>query len=146
MHKKLASKNLLIDLVDIKQISLPDGDVMHVLKKSEDSFSKFGEVYFSWIKKNKIKGWKKQQLNTMNLVVPIGMVKFVFFKNKIHNGVFSIIIGEKNYKRITVPPNMWYGFKNMASKDSLILNFIDHEHDSNSVDNKNLEYFDYNWD
>ena len=64
MHKKLTSKNLLIDLVDIKQISLPDGDVMHVLKKSEGSFSKFGEVYFSWIKKNKIKGWKKQQLNT----------------------------------------------------------------------------------
>ena len=29
------------------------------------------------------------------------------------------------------------------NKDSLILS---HEHDSNSVDNKNLENFDYNWD
>ena len=145
MYKKLTKEELLISVIDMKNIHLNDGNVMHFLKKNDKSFRGFGEVYFSWILKNKIKGWKKQKKNTMNLIVPVGKVKFVFFKDEILRGFFSIIIGENNYKRITVPPNLWYGFKNLDKKKSLIVNLVDNEHNPTDIENKALNSLNFDW-
>ena len=146
MYKNLTNKELFIRVTDMKNIYLKDGNVLHYLKRKDKSFNQFGEVYFSWILENKVKGWKKQKKNTMNLIVPVGSVRFVFFKDKISDGIFSIIIGENNYKRITVPPNLWYGFKNMSNKKSLIANLIDNEHDPNDFETKDLGLINFNWD
>ena len=66
----------------LKKIATPGGDIMHFLKSSSNGYRKFGEVYFSWINENAIKAWKKHNKMTLNLVVPIGKVKFVFHDNK----------------------------------------------------------------
>ena len=69
-----------IILTDLKKISTNGGNVLHYLKSTDEGFNKFGEVYFSWINKNSIKAWKKHTKMTLNLVVPLGKVKFVFQK------------------------------------------------------------------
>ena len=38
-----------VSLTPIKIITNPKGDVMHALKRTDDSFSEFGEAYFSTI-------------------------------------------------------------------------------------------------
>ena len=67
---------------------------MHALKASEKEFNGFQEAYFSIIKKDKIKAWKKHLKMTMNLIVPIGSVMFVFYDEKGEN-FKTIEIGEK---------------------------------------------------
>ena len=62
----------------LKRIPTVGGDVMHGLKKSDNGFNGFGEVYFSWVEQGAIKAWKCHQRMTMNLVVPKGEVSFVF--------------------------------------------------------------------
>ena len=62
----------------LKQITLEAGDVYHVLKSSEAEFNGFKEAYFSQIKKNKIKAWKRHLKMTMNLVIPIGKFNLIF--------------------------------------------------------------------
>ena len=65
-------------VTSLKQIQATGGDVMHVLKASDSEFNGFGEVYFSWVKRGAIKAWKYHQRMTLNLVVPIGEIHFVF--------------------------------------------------------------------
>ena len=68
--------NILV--IPLKQIPTDGGNVMHALKKSDTGFNDFGEVYFSWIEHGVIKAWKYHQRMTLNLIVPVGGVNFVF--------------------------------------------------------------------
>ena len=68
-----------IILTPLKIISNPKGDIFKVIKKNDAGFVSFGEVYFSTVNKNEIKGWKKHRKMTLNIVVPIGEIKFVIF-------------------------------------------------------------------
>ena len=69
-------------LTDLKMIHHSQGDIYHAMKKSDEGFEGFGEAYFSTIKKNEVKGWKKHQEMTMNIIVPIGEVTFVLFDDR----------------------------------------------------------------
>ena len=68
-----------IILTPLNQIHHPKGDIYHAMKKSDDGFDGFGEAYFSTVHKNDIKGWKKHRDMTLNLLVPIGEIKFVVY-------------------------------------------------------------------
>ena len=46
-------------LTPLKKIDHPKGDIYHAMKKSDHGYNGFGEVYFSTINKDDIKGWKK---------------------------------------------------------------------------------------
>ena len=48
-------------LTPLEKIHHPKGEILKAIKKSDSSFSEFGEVYFSLIKKREIKGWKKHK-------------------------------------------------------------------------------------
>ena len=56
------------------------GDVIKYISKKSKYYKKFGEIYFSEIKKNKIKGWIKHTRNTCIICVPSGKVKFFTVK------------------------------------------------------------------
>lgn len=132
-------------LTELKKIKVEGGDVLHGLKKSESSYVNFGEAYFSIINEGCIKAWKKHNKMTLNLVVPIGTIKFAFLIDPV-NGVFQTEeIGENRYMRITIPPGIWFGFKGIGSGSNLLMNIADIEHDPEEVDRReNLDII-YNW-
>ena len=121
------------------------GDVMHALKNSDNGFNGFGEVYFSWAERGTIKAWKCHQHMTMNLVVPIGEVNFVFHIKDQKNNFRFENIGEKKYVRLTVPPGIWFGFQGRGSGRSLIMNLADMAHDPDEVLRNSASQFSYNW-
>ena len=126
----------------LKKIHLEDGDVLHALKDSEDEFQGFKEAYFSTIKSNRIKAWKRHLNMTMNLIIPIGKVQFNFYDdNKIL--LNKTIVGEDNYCRITVPPMVWFGFKGLSSYTSYILNISDVPHDPLEVEREPLSFLNF---
>jgi len=139
----LALKN--ISLTPLKEIKTKGGNILHALKKSESDFKSFGEVYFSWINYGAIKAWKKHTKMTMNLAVPVGKVKFVFF-DEINDEYRIEEIGAGSYQRINVPPGLWFGFEGQDSQPSLILNIADLEHEPNEVVRKNLSEISFEWD
>ena len=77
-------KNLLdkIKVTPLKIIKMSTGNIMRVLKKNELNNRIFGEAYFSKIKSGKVRAWKYHLKMTLNLVVPHGKVKFVFYSQK----------------------------------------------------------------
>ena len=129
----------------LKRIPTDGGDVMHALKNSDNGFNGFGEVYFSWVKKGAIKAWKCHQRMTLNLVVPLGEVCFVFHLTEEKDEFRTEKLGNDSYSRLTIPPGIWFGFHGIASGSSLLMNVADMEHDSNEVLNKPISGFSYNW-
>lgn len=136
-----------IQVISQRRIETPGGDVLHGLKAGEKSFVGFGEIYFSWINKNSIKAWKLHTRMTMNLIVSLGNVRFVFgLKNSDGNFEFRIEeIGIDNYARITVPPGIWFGFKGLAASQSLITNIANIPHDETEVERLSKSKINYEW-
>ena len=137
------SQNEIIEK-KLKTIATDGGKVMHALRASEKLIKNLGEVYFSSVSKDVIRAWKLHNEMTLNLIVPIGMVKFVFyFENK--KKFSEYIIGEDNYCRLTVPPKIWFGFQGLKYSKNLIMNIADLEHDPKEVEKKQIDYIDYEW-
>ena len=139
-------KNILntIKVKQLKIIKLSDGNIMHVLKRKELKKWSFGEAYFSKIKFGKIKAWKYHKKMTLNLVVPLGRVKFVFYFPE-DQRFKAVEIGEKKYARLTVPPKIWFGFKGMSKSESIILNLVNFNHSQKEILRKKKNKIKFNW-
>ena len=132
-----------IIITPLRIIYTPKGEVLHALKKSENSFFGFGEAYFSIVRKGEIKGWKKHKKMILNLVVPIGEIQFVIY-NEFSNKFFQIKLSQKNYKRLTIKPNLWFAFKGL-DEYNMLLNIANIEHDPKESINKKLNDIKFNW-
>ena len=128
----------------LKRIPVPGGDVLHALKCTDEGFKNFGEAYFSMVEFGAIKAWKMHTQMTLNLIVPIGEVRFVFRADDDNSGREELI-GVANYSRLTVPPGIWFGIQGLAAPFSVILNVADIPHDPAEVVNKSLEAFACDW-
>lgn len=134
-----------IGIMPLKRIKTEGGDVLHGLKSTELDYQGFGEVYFSLVEKNAIKAWKRHTKMTMNLVVPVGLVKFVFFDENSKKFI-THEIGEKNYVRISVPPYLWFGFQGLDSNPSLVTNISNIPHDPEEVERLLPSEIKYTWE
>lgn len=138
-------------ITPLKKIETQGGDVLHAIKESDNGFFGFGEAYFSRIDSKVIKGWKRHRKMTMNLIVPIGRVRFVIYDNRDESKSIQkfhevILDSEDKYNRLTVPPLLWVAFQGLCSSSSCILNVANIEHSSEEVDRKDLAEIKYNWE
>ena len=115
-----------IKTIKLEIIKNNKGDILKYLTSKNSFFRKFGEIYFTEIKKNKIKGWNYHKKNWSLFAVPYGKVKFTFAKN-ISGKKKIITIGKKNYSIIVVPPCTWFNFTSI-DKFSLIVNTLNNMH------------------
>ena len=120
-----------IKIIKLKISTNPKGDVLKYLTRKNKDFKKFGEVYFTEIKKNKVKGWNFHKKCWCLLAVPYGKVKFTFAEN-INSKKKTIIIGKKNYSLIVVPPRIWFNFMSIK-KISLVVNTLNQIHNKNET-------------
>ena len=134
----------------LKIIEVEKGNVFHALKSNESDFNGFGEAYFSSVIFKDIKAWKKHKNMTLNLIVIIGLIKFVLYDDRENSSkspqISQFIIGpEQNYARLTVPPGVWFGFQGYDKGKNILLNIADIEHEPNEIERKPLEFIKYNW-
>lgn len=138
---KVAVGDILV--TPLKRIPLEGGDVLHAMKASDPGFAGFGEAYFSIIHVGAVKAWKRHLDMTLNLVVPQGLVKFVFIDES--GDMREEVIGDDHYARLTVPPGLWFGFQGVASPASLVMNVADIQHDPVEVQRRDINQFHYQW-
>ncbi len=140
----------LVRLTDLKTIDHPKGNLYHGIKKSESTFAGFGEVYFSSVLRNEIKGWKKHTAMTLNLVVINGKIRFVVFnENQNANPKFQAYILSRDdrdaYKRLTIPAGYWVAFQGLADGENLLMNIASLEHVHSESINIDLSEIPYEW-
>jgi dTDP-4-dehydrorhamnose 3,5-epimerase len=137
-------------ITSLNIIEVLGGDVLHGMKCSDPGYSDFGEVYFSTIEPGAIKAWKRHKKMTLNLIVPIGMVRFVIFDDRNNSKSYGkyqdVILSRSNYCRITVPPMVWMGFQGVDQNTSMLLNIADIEHLPEEGDRKKINEIKYEWE
>jgi dTDP-4-dehydrorhamnose 3,5-epimerase len=137
-----------VSLTHLKQFTLEHGDVLHGLKSNDNGFEGFGEAYFSFINFNKIKAWKKHRKATLNIIVPIGEIQFVIYDDREDSPTFenfcSVSLSRNNYRRLTIPPMVWMGFKGICNQN-LLLDIMNFRHDLDEEDRRTVESIPYSW-
>jgi dTDP-4-dehydrorhamnose 3,5-epimerase len=132
-----------------KKIYHEFGDIFHIMRNFDQGFVGFGEVYISNVKYNEIKAWKRHFQMTSNMVVPMGIVKIVIFDDRLQsstNGIFNeFLLSPENYYRLTIPPNLLYGFKGLGKNTNMIINIADIPHDPIEQINYNKDFLTYKW-
>ena len=138
-------KDIVVTHLDV--IDTPGGHVMHGMKETSVGYAGFGEAYFSQVDKGAIKAWKRHKKMTLNLVVPVGKIKFVLFDDReVSNTQFQeVIISKDNYCRLTIPPMVWVGFQGLSDNGSILLNIANIEHDPGEVDRLEVDKINYDW-
>ena len=136
-------------ITPLKLIKNPLGDIYHGFKKSDVGYINFKEAYFSSIKYESIKPWKKHKKMTLNLIVPVGKIRFVLFDDRDNvetkGNFIDISLSLENYYRLTVPPGICMAFKGESKGLNLLLNIADYYHDPNEIIRLDLNAIDYNW-
>ena len=134
---------------DLKTLPSKNGDLFHGLSCEDEHFSGFGEIYFTNILYQSIKGWKKHHEMTLNLIVLIGKVRFVICNeskdDKYLNNFSEIILNSTKKQILTINPNIWFAFQGLSPQTALITNIANIKHDDLEVETKDLNYFNFNW-
>ncbi|MBT9130999.1 MAG: hypothetical protein DDT42_01307 [candidate division WS2 bacterium] len=141
-----------VKAIPLKRIPDERGTIYHMLRKDEPHFIQFGEIYFSSIHPNVVKGWHKHKLATLNYACIVGNIKLIIYddreKSKTKNELVELFIGEDNYCLVQIPPDVWNGFKAVGSKTAIIANCCTHAH--GDFKSERLDPFDndipYDWD
>jgi dTDP-4-dehydrorhamnose 3,5-epimerase len=130
----------------LRQFPDDRGAVLHMLRANDAHFQAFGEIYFSTILHGKLKAWHLHRRKTVNLAVPIGLVRVVLYRAG--QELVEQRLGREEYQLLTIEPGTWYGFQGLAPGESLIANcatepFDPAEGDSLSPDTDQIPY---RWD
>lgn len=132
-----------VRVTSLQRIPLAGGDVLHGMKSSDPGYVSFGEAYFSIIESGAIKAWKRHMRMTLNLIVPIGSVRFVFIDEQ--GNIIEKVAGADHYVRLTVPPRIWFGFEGLVAPYSMLMNVADIPHDPAEIERKSLDEIPFEW-
>jgi dTDP-4-dehydrorhamnose 3,5-epimerase len=140
-----------VQVIPLKRIPDERGTIMHMLRATDPHFQQFGEIYFSTIYKDVIKGWHRHREMTLNYACVYGRVKLVLFDDREQSStrgeLMEIFLGPDNYSLVIIPPEVWNGFKGMHDPMSIVANCCTHAHDPSR--SSRLDPFDnpipYNW-
>jgi dTDP-4-dehydrorhamnose 3,5-epimerase len=138
-----------VSLTPLNKILNEKGDIFHALKSTNETFISFGEAYFSNVNHGAIKGWKKHTKMFLNLIVPLGTIKFVLFDDRELSTTFGqyqeVEFGEFNYQRLFVPPGIFMSFQGIGLHRNMLLNIASIPHDPTESVNKELAEISYSW-
>ena len=145
----------MIEGVIVKPLGkMPDerGSVMHMMRRDDPEFERFGEIYFSEIYPGVIKGWHIHREMTLNYAVPCGMIKLVLYDEREESAtrgeVQEIFLGDRNYALVRIPPLVWNGFKGMGSAPAIVANCATIPHSPDEIERLDpLEnHIPYDWE
>ena len=140
-----------IKTTPLEQIEDEKGKVMHMLRNDSKNFIKFGEIYFSTVYPNKVKGWHLHRKMTLNYAVVVGEIKLVVYdvrpNSKTKGQIQEFFLSQKNYKLVSVPPLIWNGFMGIGNKTAIVANCADLPYHETEIKRKSPLDKDipYNW-
>lgn len=133
---------------ELRRIETSGGEVMKALTAEEADFKGLGEAYFSRVNAGCVRGWKRHNEMTVNVVVPVGHVRFVIAEQTENADEISFqhfdLGPDFTHGRLTIEPGTWFGFMG-GTEGGLVLNLSDIVHRPDEADGKELDEFDYDW-
>lgn len=122
-----------VKVVALRRIADERGLIMHMLKKTDEHFIEFGEIYFSCGYPGVVKAWHIHKEMTLSNCVVVGMIKLVLFDGRdgspTKGEIQELFIGEQNYCLVQIPPGVTNGYKAFGDKMAIMANCATLPHD-----------------
>lgn len=135
---------------------IPDerGRLMEILRKDDELFTEFGQVYITTAYRGVVKGWHYHKFQWDKMACVHGMMKLVLYDSRkespTKNEVNEIFFGVHNPLLITIPPYVYHGFKCISKDEALVVNIPDRVYNYSDPDEYRVDPFDndipYKWD
>ena len=147
----------LIDGVIIKELKpiLDErGYLQECFRSDWSQYKKFGQSYITVAFPNVVKAWHCHKIQTDNMVCISGNAKLVLYDGREESSTYKkineIFFGEKTPLLVTIPPNIWHGFKAMGGEKIMVINNPTELFNYSEPDEYRLPYdtddIDYNWE
>lgn len=137
---------LMLDTVKITPLKIFSdnrGSVKHMMKCTDETFSNFGEIYFSTILPGNIKGWYRNKTTTVNYAVIEGNIQLIVSDGEIKK---EILMGDDNYCLVTIPPGIWRAFRPHGGRKAIVADLTDKPHNPLDTEKKDPKEFIKCWD
>ena len=151
---KILKGNSIIEgvkIIPLRRIPDERGTIYHMLKSTDPHFIEFGEIYFSTIYPGIVKGWHKHREMTLNYACIFGRIKIALYDERedssTKGSLMEIFLGSDNYSLVSIPPQVWNGFKGMTEPFAIVANCCTKPHDparSTRLDPFN-NHISYDW-
>lgn len=107
---------------------IPDerGRLMEILRRDDDLYEEFGQVYITTAYPDVVKAWHYHQEQTDHFAVLRGMMKVVLYDDRegspTRGEVNEFYLGDHNKTLLKIPEGVWHGIKCISEEEALLLN------------------------
>ena len=126
-----------VRVVSLRRIPDERGTIYHMLRRTDEHFIEFGEIYFTTIYRGIVKGWHRHRLMTLNYACIAGRVKLVLYDDRADSPTQGTLmerfLGPDDYSLVVIPPGIWTGFKGMTD-EAIVANCATHPHDPSNTE------------
>jgi dTDP-4-dehydrorhamnose 3,5-epimerase len=146
-----------IDGVWVKDLRvIPDerGRLMEILRRDDEGFDRFGQVYLSTTYPGVVKGWHLHKVQDDFFACVRGMVKLVIYDAREESPTQGMLkeyfIGDHNQQLVKVPAGTYHGWKCISPEEALVINIPSEPYDHQNPDEHRAEWntpdIPYSWD
>jgi dTDP-4-dehydrorhamnose 3,5-epimerase len=136
----------LIDGVRTRQLAVhadERGRLMEMLRRDDEMFMKFGQVYLTTAYPGVVKAWHYHRNQVDHFVVVSGMMKVVLYdardKSPTRGTVNEFFMGEFNPLILQIPAGVYHGFKCISEREALVVNIPTEVYDREEPDEHRLD-------
>lgn len=119
----------MIEGVKTKKLKVvPDerGRLMEILRRDDELFHQFGQVYITSAYPGVVKAWHYHRVQWDNLAVISGTAKLALYDSRedspTHGEVNEFFCGDLNPLLIQIPPLVLHGFKAVGEREAIVVN------------------------
>lgn len=147
----------MIEGVKVKKLKvMPDerGRLMEILRADDEVFEKFGQVYMTTAYPGVVKAWHYHKNQADNMAVVKGMMKIVLYDDRkdspTKGEVNEFFVGEHNPILITIPREVYHGFKCISDEEAIVINTPTNTYNYENPDEYRVDphknNIPYNWE
>lgn len=133
----------------LKKIPDDRGVVWQLMKKSDEAYSQFGEIYFTSVYHGVIKAWHKHKRMDLNYACIAGAVKVVLYdgrkKSSTGGQVEEYYLSTDCYGLLHIPHGVTNGMMGLGGQLSIVANLATLEHDPTEMERYDLGEIEYDW-
>ena len=146
----------MINGVKVKKLKIiPDdrGRLMEILRKDDDIFEKFGQVYMTTAKPGVVKAWHYHRLQHDNFACVYGKIKLALYDARKNSSTYKeineFILGLEEPILVHIPKRVYHGFKCVSDCEAIVINTPTKAYDHKSPDEYRIDPYDnglpYDW-
>ncbi|MDH7512876.1 MAG: dTDP-4-dehydrorhamnose 3,5-epimerase family protein [Clostridiales bacterium] len=124
---------------------IPDerGRLMEILRRDDELFQGFGQVYMTTTYPGVVKAWHKHEKQTDNIACLAGMIKMALYDGRpgspTYREINQFYLGVHNPTLVQVPAGVYHGWMCVSEEEALVVNVPTEPYDRVNPDEQRLD-------